>query len=634
MRVVALSTAACLALSLAGLSTTASAAPAGTVESAVTDDGAYVRHDGGTDQAIQHCSTGGSSATPVDPAGGDADPNDGGNRRQGNEPSVAVDPTNPNLVVAGWNDYCQSDLAAGWQGLAYSTDRGASWTDSVVPGYPADTSSEGMASPLYGTHTDAGDPLVAFDNDGRLFVGGIAFNRVKPSNGDVWLASYSNQPHSSGYPKDYLRTVIVGMGTPSEVIAGIFQDKPSLEVDRTGGPDDGNVYMCWSRFVGASGRTKIFFSRSTDHGASFSRPMPLSEGRSVQGCDIAVEHDGDVYVTWGTFNTPAGTDQDGMAFARSTNGGASFSRAGVLAGFTRYFPFDGSRDCGDATEFCGPPGYVFHRVPLEPRVTADQTGQLPGIYATFNAIDPTTRVASTSPYSSADPGFVGRSVVYVARSTTNGQTWDDPVKVDNAGGRGHQYFSDVDAYAGRLMAVWQDNRTDDDYSVQLPIGNTLDAQGRAISSAEPLQAALADVVGTYASVSTNGTSFTPLGMISTVTHQPQKEMFANRSVPFQGDYNWVALADSTAGPAIGSLFAYAAWTDNRQVVGGADPRELEADGYDDGFDVLQCRTDLGAGPPLPETVPLARRDAPYSGDNCGNAGGLDQDIFGAMVPVS
>jgi hypothetical protein len=168
----------------------------------------------------------------------------------------------------------------------------------------------------------------------------------------------------------------------------------------------------------------------------------------------------------------------------------------------------------------------------------------------------------------------------------------------------------------------------------MPIGNTLDAQGRAISSAEPRQAALADVVGTYAAVSTNGTSFTPLGMISSVTHQPQKEMFSNRSVPFQGDYNWIAIADSTPGPAVGTLFAYAAWTDNRQVVGGTDPRELEADGYDDGFDVLQCRVDLGAGPALPETVPLARRDAPYSGDNCGNGGGLDQDIFGAMVPVS
>ena len=79
-------------------------------------------------------------------------------------------------------------------------------------------------------------------------------------------------------------------------------------------------------------------------------------------------------------------------------------------------------------------------------------------------------------------------------------------KIDNAGGRGHQYFSDVDAYEGRLVAVWQDNRTDDDYSVQLPIGNRLDPQGRAVSSGE-------DVIGTYAAVSSNGTTFTPTGMV-------------------------------------------------------------------------------------------------------------------------
>ena len=38
-----------------------------------------------------------------------------------------------------------------------------------------------------------------------------------------------------------------------------------LEVDRTGGANDGNVYVCWSRFTGV-GQNKIFFSRSTDGG--------------------------------------------------------------------------------------------------------------------------------------------------------------------------------------------------------------------------------------------------------------------------------------------------------------------------------------------------------------------------------
>ena len=61
-------------------------------------------------------------------------------------------------------------------------------------------------------------------------------------------------------------------------------------------------------------------------------------------------------------------------------------------------------------------------------------------------------------------------------------------------------------------------------------------------------------------------------MVSTTTHQGQKEMFGSRDIPFQGDYNWVAIADGN-GAAAGGLFAYLAWTDNREVVDGADPRE-------------------------------------------------------------
>jgi hypothetical protein len=150
-------------------------------------------------------------------------------------------------VVAGWNDYCLTDLGTGWQGFAYSTDSGETWTDSLVPGYPQDTSGEGQASPLFGDHTDAGDPIAAFDNDGNLFVGGISFNREGPVNGDVWVATYGTQEGPNGYPVDYLRTRIVGEGTPTRGLGGgIFQDKPLLEVDRTAGQYDGNVYVCWS----------------------------------------------------------------------------------------------------------------------------------------------------------------------------------------------------------------------------------------------------------------------------------------------------------------------------------------------------------------------------------------------------
>jgi hypothetical protein len=566
----------------------------------VTPATAYVRHDGGTDRAIQHCSDPSTSTAPDIPNDGDTDSNDGGAFRQGNEPTVAIDPTDPDLVFAAWNDYCDTDLGGGWMGLSFSRDRGESWTPSKIPGYPSDTSPEGAASPLHGRQAEAGDPLLAFDSAGNLFAGGIAFNRVNPQNGDVWVATYANRPHPSGYPKDYLRTVVVARGVPA--LAGPFEDKPELEVDRTGGQFDGNVYICWSRFVGA-GRTQISFSRSTDSGSTFSQPIRLSFGKDVQGCDIAIEQDGDVYVTWGTRDTSAAIDAQGLAIARSVNGGATFQPAHQIATFTRYFPSDGDRNCGDGPVAC-PSRFVFFRVPLEPRVTADQSGGLPGIYATYNAVDPATVVPSTTSYSSAgaNSGLVGRSVVYVIRSLDNGQTWSDPIPVDAAGGRGHQYFSDVDALGGKLVAVWQDNRTDDAYSVQLPIGNTLDAQDRPVASGT-------DVVGTYAAVSNDGATFAPLGIVSSATHQPSYEMFSNRSLPFQGDYNYVALAFDGAS----SLFGYMGWTDNRDVTPGVDIRETD---YVDGFDVFQCRTPTALEP-----------------DRCPNAHGLDQNIYGQSITL-
>jgi len=585
----------------------------------------YVRHDGGTDAGIDHCN---NSAT--DPAGdnvpddGDVDSNDGGSRRQGNEPYTVIDPTDPDHVFAGWNDYCLTDLAAGWQGFAYSLDGGETWTDSIVPGYPQDTSPEGTASPLFGTHTDAGDPIAAFDSDGNLFVGGISFNRVKPANGDVYVATYGTNPHASGFPVDYLRTVVVGQGTPSAVQGGIFQDKPIVEVDRTGGPNDGNVYVCWSRFTGVGGQNKVYFSRSTDTGATFSRPIAVSRSediKSVQGCDIAIEADGDVYVT---FRTSASNQnqRQGLGFVRSTDGGVSFSRSRVVTEITPYFPVDGTRDCGDGPFHC-PADLVFHRVPLEPRSTADQTGELEGVWLTYNAIDPAT-VEPSDPdeagsYSSAGAGQVGQSVVYVARTVDDGATWD--IHTVESEPVGHQFFPDIDAHAGELGVVWQDNRGGT-YSVQYPVGNTRDAEGRGISAGD-------DIVNTFLA-SWDGDGFGAAIAVSSEGHQSQYEMFGSRDIPFHGDYNWISLAER----ADGSVVGYMSWTDNRDVVAGVDPRETEAeDGFVDGFDVLQCRVDLGEPAPAPilPGIPLARADAPWSGDNCGNAGGLDQNIYGTSA---
>ena len=151
---------------------------------------------------------------------------------------------------------------------------------------------------------------------------------------------------------------------------------------------------------------------------------------------------------------------------------------------------------------------------------------------------------------------------------------------------GHQFFPDIDALAGTLALVWQDNRTDDDYSVQLPLGNTFDERGPARVVGHRRGQHLCGLFDRRRDVHARSP-----GRCRRESHQPSYEMFGSRDVPFQGDYNWISLAEREDG----SLFGYMSWTDNRDVVEGDDLRETTAEGgYDDNFDVLQCRTDLGA----------------------------------------
>ncbi|HJP64808.1 MAG TPA: sialidase family protein, partial [Actinomycetota bacterium] len=242
--------------------------------------GSYLRYDGQSDATMAACSTG---------------------RRSQNEPSVAVDPRNPQVVVSGANDYCAAIVNGDvWAGYYRSTDGGSTWNDSLVPGYVDDTSEGGLASPAHGSCGAAGDPTQAFDTEGRLFYGFICFNRTKPINGSLYVATYD----ADG--ANYVRTALVAKGTPSGLFGvGVLQDKDNLAVDQTDGPNAGNVYMAWARFTADNPNNFIQFSRSTDHGATFSHPIKISTPKEggTQFADVAVGPDGTVYVVYQTFQT-------------------------------------------------------------------------------------------------------------------------------------------------------------------------------------------------------------------------------------------------------------------------------------------------------------------------------------------
>jgi hypothetical protein len=557
------------------------------------------------------------------PTAGDAILACGQNRRQQNEPSTAVDARNPAVVVAGSNDYCTVEVAGGtWTGFYRSTNSGASWVDSLLPGYPTDTSPEGLASPLHRKGiANAGDPVQAWDTEGRLFYMGNAFNRAAPQNGSVWIATYDQDAAR------YVRTVIVGAGTPA--LNGRFNDKTAIEVDRgVHSPYNGNVYGAWSLFQGLGGNNSIQFTRSTDHGATFSHTTKISTGsKNVQFADIAVTSDGTVYVAYRQFESNRGHQENEVAYVVSRDGGRTFSKPAVAASFE---PFDAadfagdpaaaeeaheqayenadgpeseageesvgdSRDCGSGPFACQS-GFVFFRHDSQVRITADPKSDDQRVYVAYDATIPGTEEASQTTYNTADPAGatlrVGQGGVYL--TALEGSSWSVP-RLLAPTARGHQFFPDINADGGVLHAVWHDSRNDPNYSVQYPVGNNgavRDAGGFATATAG---------LDTYGASSRNGGATWSVARLSTVSQMPNFEMFGDRQVPFHGDYNYVS--------SVGS-FAYNVWTDTRQVVPGDDPRYIGGEG----FDVRQCRT--------------RDADGTWGVDTCANSGGLDQDIFG------
>jgi hypothetical protein len=572
-------------------------------------DQTYVRHDGGTDATILDCN---SDATTTAPGG------DGSGERQQNEPTAAIDPLNPLHMTAGANDYCPvQTITDAWAGFYYSANGGAGWTNSLLPGYPTDTSTAGQASPLFNLVVGAGDPVQDWDRNKHVYYAGIAFNRVHPQNGSIWLARYV-WPDVATAPA-YEFTTLVSRGTPG--VSGIFEDKVELGVDiGTASPHQGNVYVCWARFTGG-GNNAIELATSTDGGRTF-KIQRISDGvHGNQSCDVAVTRTGTVFVTWRQFEFTPGQDvpqkqRDAVMWVRSTDGGRSFTRPAEAFQFIHWDMTDlspggaGRRDCGDGPSACQS-GYVFGRVDSGPRNAADPVaGEGDEAYVVIEATVPGTETPTGTTFGTVASGTGSQGAVYFSKTTNGGASWTTPTRVDPQA-KGHQFYADVDIDNGVLYAVYHDSRNDNaagppgtagDFRT-IPFGNVF--VGGAAGSIAGLG------LETWYSSSTDGGATWSHAKASSVIYVQNYEQFGNRDVPFFGDYNYVDVVGSKV---------LMNWTDSRDTVAGTDPRydipAVAPDNGTDGFDVIQCRVfSMGV----------------WSADNCPNAGGLDQQIWGLVL---
>ncbi len=194
------------------------------------------------------------------------------------EPHLAIDASNPNHLVAAWQQDRLSDGGARGLVTAVSVDGGASWT-----GVGAAPFSECAG----GRFARVSDPWLSVNGTTTIQVG-IAFT------GDMLSAGARSAVLAS-------RSVDGGFSWSAAVALAdddgsqYFNDKESVTIDAT---DPRIVYAAWDRLDG-SDRGPAIMARSTDGGISWSPPTiiydPGPGGRQTIGNVIVVAPDGTVF---------------------------------------------------------------------------------------------------------------------------------------------------------------------------------------------------------------------------------------------------------------------------------------------------------------------------------------------------
>ncbi len=307
-----------------------------------------------------------------------------------NEPSIAIDPTNPDIIVIGWRQFDNVVSNFRQAGYSYSTDGGQNWTSP---------------DPI-----DAGvfrsDPVLGSDSEGNIYYNSL----TKDASNSYWCDVFKTEAGS----------VVWDAGTYA-----YGGDKQWMNIDKTGGIGDGNIYEFWnssfsSCFPGS-------YTRSTDGNQNYDECDGVP-GDPIWGT-IAIGPDGEMY----TVGAPSGS---GLVVSKSIT----------------------AQDPSSTTTW-------------EPQVYVDMDGNLSGweqinpsgilgqAYIDVDISDGDSRgnvyVLASVSRNNGDPGDV-----MFSRSTDGGSTWSPPIRVnDDFSPSVYQWFGTMSvAPNGRIDAVWLDTR--------------------------------------------------------------------------------------------------------------------------------------------------------------------------------
>ena len=179
-----------------------------------------------------------------------------------NEPSIAVDPTNPSKMTIGWRQFnsVQSNFRQG--GWGYTTNGGTSWT---FPG-------------VLENNVFRSDPVLNSNETGTFFY----LSLLQSFCDDMWRSLNSGQSWTRLPPEG----------------GGGGGDKEWFTIDKTNGTGHGFQYQAWSTAAACSGGQ---FSRSTNGGVTWMNPINIPNS-PVWGT-LDVDTNGNLFIGGGDFGS-------------------------------------------------------------------------------------------------------------------------------------------------------------------------------------------------------------------------------------------------------------------------------------------------------------------------------------------
>lgn len=364
------------------------------------------------------------------------------------EPSLAVNPLNPNNIVAMWQQDRWARLGGGnADALAYSMDGGQTWTfaNPMIPLTRCAGATEDSAS----AYDRNSDPWVVYDKKGTLYAVALAFDGLSPRpSGAVNIAkSTTGGATWQNMNLPVVTDIVTKEGNGSVPIL----DKEVLTPDpvREGPHGDPVLYTTWALFQ-SNNKSDLYLSRSFDGGTTWEikkkiYTMEKDLPKNVKTISATLGAPGIEVLYDGTLVNIFNKDIDDRTFAliRSFDGGNTWESKST-----------------EIAKVITPFGLLDSQV-YDPEILDASGNKIPirdaigGV--ADSALSPDRKIIYVA-YQSADPK-TGLATVLVTRSTDRGSTWSTPVKVNNSSANAFEPVIHV-APNGTVGVLYVDMRND------------------------------------------------------------------------------------------------------------------------------------------------------------------------------